>query len=167
MRCNPSEKQPGDHHAQSRLPHASLRALRDVAVGRCSHHGDAIQGRFNLLRAHLLSEGRRPCRRHHDAHRSQRPIGDVQFARRGEHDHLHQFHHGFALRRCRRSDYTSSNAGSPSPFTTARRDNVEVSSQTVSLKGTQRNSRLAFLPQIRSPPSATRTSTPPVNSWPE
>ena len=32
-------------------------------------------------------------------------------------------------------DYTSSNAGSPSPFTTARRDNVEVSSQTMSLKG--------------------------------
>ena len=32
-------------------------------------------------------------------------------------------------------DYTSSNAGSPSPFTTARRDNLEVSSQTVSLKG--------------------------------
>ena len=32
-------------------------------------------------------------------------------------------------------DYTSSNAGSPSPFTTARRDNLEVSSQTVSLQG--------------------------------
>ncbi len=32
-------------------------------------------------------------------------------------------------------DYTSSNAGMPSPFTTARRDNVEVSSQTMSLKG--------------------------------
>ncbi|MEC8415795.1 MAG: hypothetical protein VXZ04_04005, partial [Candidatus Thermoplasmatota archaeon] len=32
-------------------------------------------------------------------------------------------------------DYTSSNAGSPSPFTTARRDNFEVNSQTVSLKG--------------------------------
>ena len=32
-------------------------------------------------------------------------------------------------------DYTSSNAGSLSPFTTARRDNVEVSSQTMSLKG--------------------------------
>ncbi len=32
-------------------------------------------------------------------------------------------------------DYTSSNAGSPSPFTTARRDNFEVSSQSVSLQG--------------------------------
>ena len=32
-------------------------------------------------------------------------------------------------------DYLSSNAGSPSPFTTARRDNLEVSSQTVSLQG--------------------------------
>ena len=33
------------------------------------------------------------------------------------------------------TDYTSNNAGKPSPFTTARRDNFEVDSQTVSLKG--------------------------------
>ncbi len=32
-------------------------------------------------------------------------------------------------------DHTSSNAGQPSPFTTSRRDNVEVSSQTMYLKG--------------------------------
>ena len=32
-------------------------------------------------------------------------------------------------------DDTSSNAGQPSPFTTSRRDNVEVSSQTMYLKG--------------------------------
>ena len=129
------KEQPGDHHASSHLPHASFRALRDVSVGRCSHHGNAIQGRVDLLRAHLLSEGRRPCRRHHDAHRSQRPIGDVQFARRGQHDHLHQFHHGFGLRRCRRPRLHEFECRFASPFTTARRDNLEVSSQTVSLKG--------------------------------
>ena len=37
------------------------------------------------------------------------------------------------------TDYTSSSTSSPSPFTYARRDNFEVDSQTVSLKGPRTN----------------------------
>ena len=59
------------------------------------------------------------------------------------------------------TDHTSSNAGSPSPFTTARRDNFEVDSQTVSLKGnpTEFNPRFSSTTSVASLGSAHLNTT--------
>ena len=59
------------------------------------------------------------------------------------------------------TDHTSSNAGSPSPFTTARRDNFEVNSQTVSLKGnpTEFNPRFSSTTSVASLGSAHLNTT--------
>ena len=54
----------------------------------------------------------------------------------------------------------------PSPFTTARRDNVRSGTETMSLKGNPTELTPRFSSSSRLQPSATPTSTPPVNSWP-
>ena len=58
------------------------------------------------------------------------------------------------------TDYTSSNAGSPSPFTTARRDNIDVSGQTAYLKGNPTE----FTPRFSSTSSVSTLGSAHLNT---
>ena len=58
------------------------------------------------------------------------------------------------------TDYTSANAGSPSPFTTARRDNIDVSGQTAYLKGNPTE----FTPRFSSSSSVSTLGSAHLNT---
>ncbi|MCH1461711.1 MAG: hypothetical protein L7U25_05070 [Candidatus Poseidonia sp.] len=58
------------------------------------------------------------------------------------------------------TDYTSGNAGSPSPFTTARRDNIDVSGQTAYLKGNPTE----FTPRFSSSSSVSTLGSAHLNT---